>query len=149
MSKPAVIGIVVFVIIVLAGGGILLAKNSSSNANKTDTSASMNMDTTSTNSTDSTSNDSNNLNPTATDAVTIENFAFNPANITVKKGTTVTWTNKDSSPHTVIETDGQTGPNSGDLATGKTFTFTYNTVGTFKYHCSIHSSMTGTVTVTE
>lgn len=84
----------------------------------------------------------------ATDSVSITNFAFNPGNITVKKGTTVTWTNKDAVAHTVTETDGQTGPKSGDLNQGQSYSFTFNTVGTFKYDCSIHPYMTGTVTVT-
>lgn len=84
-----------------------------------------------------------------TDKVTIKNLAFSPANITVKKGTTVTWTNQDSTAHTVTETDGQDGPNSGNLAKGQSYSFTFNTVGTFKYDCSIHTYMTGTVTVTE
>jgi plastocyanin len=76
-------------------------------------------------------------------------MAFSPADITVKKGTTVTWTNQDSVAHTVVETDGQDGPKSNDLNNGQSYTFTYNTVGAFKYHCSIHPMMTGTVTVTE
>jgi plastocyanin len=87
--------------------------------------------------------------PSATSSVTIQNFAFSPAAITVKKGTTVTWTNKDSTTHTVTETDGQKGPDSGNLANGKTYSFTFDTVGTFKYHCAIHPDMLGTVTVTE
>lgn len=87
--------------------------------------------------------------PQATNKVTIANFAFSPANITVKKGTTVTWTNQDSIAHTVTETDGKSGPNSSDLAKGKSYSFTYNTAGTFKYNCSIHPEMVGTVTVTE
>jgi len=74
---------------------------------------------------------------------------FSPASITVKKGTAVTWTNKDAVTHTVTENDEQKGPDSGDLASGKTYSFTYDTVGTFKYHCAIHPNMTGTVTVTE
>lgn len=85
----------------------------------------------------------------ATDKVTISNFAFSPANITVKKGTTVTWTNQDSASHTVMETDGQPGPASSTIANGQSYTFTYNSVGTFHYHCSIHHQMVGTVTVTQ
>ncbi len=89
-------------------------------------------------------------NPSANaNSVTIENFAFSPASITVKKGTAVTWANKDNTSHTVTETDGQKGPDSGNMANGKNYSFTYDSVGTFKYHCSIHPSMTGTVTVTE
>lgn len=90
-----------------------------------------------------------NENEQATDKVTIKDMAFSPANITVKKGTTVTWTNEDSIGHTVSETDGQQGPNSRTLDKGQTYTFTYNTVGTFKYDCSIHPNMLGTVTVTD
>ena len=84
-----------------------------------------------------------------TNKVTIKDFAFSPANITVKKGTTVTWTNQDSTAHTVTETDGKDGPGSGNLDQGKSYSFTFNTVGTFSYDCSIHPSMTGKVTVTE
>jgi plastocyanin len=87
--------------------------------------------------------------PVAASSVTIQDFAFSPSAITVKKGATVTWTNKDSAAHTVTETDSQDGPKSGDLESGKSYSFTFNTVGTFHYHCSIHPSMTGTVTVTE
>jgi len=146
MSKSATIGVVVFVLIVLAGGGVLLAKHHSNNSTaSTNSTSNMNMNN---HSTSSQSNSSSSA-PTATDMVTIKDMAFSPASITVKKGTTVTWTNNDAIAHTVTETDGQTGPNSGDLAPGKTYTFTYNTAGTFKYHCSIHPSMTGTVTVTE
>lgn len=87
--------------------------------------------------------------PTTSSTVTIQNFAFSPATIEVKKGTTVTWTNNDSVTHTVTETDGQAGPKSGELDPGKSYSFTYNSVGTFKYDCSIHTSMTGSVTVVE
>jgi plastocyanin len=90
-----------------------------------------------------------NQTPQATNSVTIQNMAFSPANISVKKGTTVTWTNQDSVGHTVTETDGKTGPSSSTLNQGSTYSFTYNEVGTFNYHCSIHTYMTGTVTVTQ
>lgn len=85
----------------------------------------------------------------AADKVTIDGFAFSPASITVKKGTTVTWTNQDGAAHTVVETDGQNGPNSDRLEKGQSYSFTYTATGTYKYHCSIHPDMTGTVTVTE
>ena len=87
--------------------------------------------------------------PESASTVTIQNFAFSPAPIEVKKGTPVTWTNKDSVTHTVTETDGQTGPKSSELDPGKSYSFTYNSVGTFKYDCSIHISRTGSVTVVE
>lgn len=86
--------------------------------------------------------------PTSTNAVSIQSMAFSPSSITVKKGTTVTWNNNDSVPHTVTESDGQTGPGSQTLNPGQTYSFTFNGTGTFPYHCTIHSFMTGTVTVT-
>lgn len=79
------------------------------------------------------------------DAVSIANLSFEPAAITVSVGTTVTWTNTDSASHTVTADDGSF--KSDTLATGATFSQTFATAGTFAYHCSIHSSMTGTVTV--
>jgi plastocyanin len=82
----------------------------------------------------------------AGDQVTIDNFAFAPATLTVKAGTTVTWTNKDEEPHTVAASDGSF--HSPGMGTGATFTHTFATAGTFDYVCSIHPSMHGTVVVT-
>lgn len=76
-------------------------------------------------------------------AVTIANFAFNPADVTVKVGQSVTWTNNDTTTHTVTGADFDSGP----LAPGATYSHTFGTAGTFDYHCSIHTSMTGKVTV--
>lgn len=81
--------------------------------------------------------------------VSIQNFSFSPASLTVKKGTTVTWTNHDDIAHTVIESDNKVGPGSSLLAKDQTYSFTYNEIGTFAYKCSVHPSMTGSVTVTE
>jgi plastocyanin len=78
-------------------------------------------------------------------AVSIANFAFAPASMTVAVGTTVTWTNTDSAGHTVTADDGSF--KSDKLGTGATFSQTFTKAGTFAYHCSIHSSMTGTITV--
>lgn len=79
-------------------------------------------------------------------AVEIKDTAFNPATITVKAGDKVTWTNNDSFAHTVTLDDNSV--DSGNLAGGATFDNTFATAGTFAYHCKIHSSMHGTVTVT-
>lgn len=92
---------------------------------------------------------SDQLAPQQTDKVTIDDMAFNPARISVKKGTTVTWTNRDSVAHNVNETDGKAGPASSLLSTGDSYSFTYNQAGSFEYFCSIHPQMTGTVIVTE
>ena len=77
--------------------------------------------------------------------VVMKNLAFDPATVTIAVGGTVTWTNEDSTTHTVTADNGEF--NSGDLANGATFSFTFDTAGTFAYHCSIHPSMTGTVVV--
>jgi plastocyanin len=78
--------------------------------------------------------------------VSIKGFAFNPAQISVKVGDTVTWTNNDDTTHTVTASDGSF--DSGNLDTGKTFSQTFTTAGTFSYICSIHTGMKATVTVT-
>jgi plastocyanin len=82
---------------------------------------------------------------TNTNGVTIANFAFAPASITVAPGQTVTWTNKDSTMHTVTEDKGVW--DSKKLAVGATFQNTFDQAGTFTYHCAIHLSMHGTVVV--
>src|SRR4051812_18433560 len=78
-------------------------------------------------------------------AVTIANFSFAPSTLEVPVGTTVTWTNNDSTNHTATADDGSF--DSKPISSGQTFTQTFSTAGTFKYHCSIHPAMTGTVTV--
>jgi plastocyanin/predicted lipoprotein with Yx(FWY)xxD motif len=82
--------------------------------------------------------------PTAA-AVHIARYAFGPAALTVKVGATVTWTNKDGPSHTVTADHGTF--NSGDIATGGTFKKTFSKAGTYTYHCSIHPSMSGSITV--
>lgn len=78
--------------------------------------------------------------------VTIEGFAFEPTEIEVAAGDTVTWTNQDSAPHTVKDS-GDLFPESDDLAQGDTFSFTYDEPGEYPYICGIHQYMKGTVTV--
>ena len=89
-----------------------------------------------------------------TQAVTIDtpsgSFGFEPATITVKVGTTVTWTNMTGAPHTVTSDDGKTfdsGINTPIAANGGTFSFTFTKAGTFTYHCQIHPFMKATVIV--
>jgi plastocyanin len=78
-------------------------------------------------------------------AVAIKDFAFSPATATAAAGSKVTWTNSDTTAHTVTFDDGSA--DSGNLAPGSTFDHTFATAGTFAYHCTIHSQMKGTVTV--
>jgi plastocyanin len=78
-------------------------------------------------------------------AVSIDNFTFNAPVVTVKRGTTVTWTNGDDIPHTVVSRDGVF--KSKVLDSGDRFSFTFAKPGQFRYFCSIHPRMTGTVIV--
>jgi amicyanin len=84
--------------------------------------------------------------PVATDAVHIKNFAFSPATITVKAGSTVVWTNDDAIQHDVTFDGG--GITSSVLNHNDTFSHTFPTAGTYHYICSIHPFMHGTVIVT-
>ena len=128
-------GVIVALVVVLVAAGAV-AWSMSNKSKDEDTNASGN------------NNSSSQNESVATTSVDIKDMAFSPATITVKKGSTVTWTNKDGVSHTV------TGDESGNmdsetLAEGDTYQFTFNEVGTFDYHCNFHSGMTGKVVVTE
>lgn len=84
--------------------------------------------------------------PGATVAATIVDFAFNPPELTVAPGTTVVWTNSGKAPHTVTASDGSF-KSDGTLASGATFTHTFDAAGTFAYTCLVHASMKATVVV--
>jgi len=84
---------------------------------------------------------------TASAVVTINNFAFAPATLTVAPGTKVTWHNKDEEPHTVLSADGGKTFKSDALDTDDKFSFTFVKPGTYKYFCSIHPHMIGTIVV--
>ena len=80
--------------------------------------------------------------------VNIKDFAFNPNTLMVKTGTTVTWVNLDSAPHTIASDPGSpVAFSSGSLSTGASYQFTFSQPGTFGYHCAIHPKMTGTIVV--
>ena len=89
----------------------------------------------------------------ATSAVTkvgMKNIQFTPKTVTVKKGTTVEWTNDDSVNHDVTKSTGP-GPNfssgSGNLGAGDTYKVTFKTAGTVKYRCTVHPGMAGSIVV--
>jgi plastocyanin len=136
----ALVIVVAAVIAITAGGNDTNQKQTTAPVNNTPAQ--------STSSNASTENDNKSTNTNANNKVTISNFAFSPATIAVKKGAEVTWTNNDSVTHTVTDDSG-TGPDSGNLSPGQSYNFTFNSVGTFNYHCALHSSMHGTVTVTD
>ena len=77
-------------------------------------------------------------------AVKIGNFTFGPQDLKVKAGTTVTWTNEDDIPHTVVSVNNF---RSKPLDSEDKFSFTFTTPGTYKYFCSLHPHMTGTIVV--
>lgn len=83
----------------------------------------------------------------APDGVTIANFAFSPTPLTVAPGTKVTWSNTDEEPHTVTSADGGKTFKSPALDTDDKFSFTFGKPGIYKYFCSIHPRMVGTVIV--
>jgi plastocyanin len=77
--------------------------------------------------------------------VKIDNFSFGPATVTVPAGTTVTWTNRDDIPHTVVSDDKVF--KSKVMDTDEKFSFTFEKPGTYGYFCSVHPKMTGKVVV--
>ncbi len=100
-------------------------------------------------------NNNYSTNPTPTspaqNEVLMQSSKFVPANLTITKGTKITWTNKDSYDHTV--TSGTPGHptglfDSGNIAAGGTFNYTFDSTGTYQYYCRIHADiMQGTITV--
>jgi plastocyanin len=76
--------------------------------------------------------------------VTIDNFTFAPAELTVKVGTTVTFTNHDDIPHTIVSAGKF---RSKTLDTDNSFSFTFTAAGDYKYFCSLHPHMTGMIKV--
>ncbi|HEX7259654.1 MAG TPA: plastocyanin/azurin family copper-binding protein [Candidatus Saccharimonadia bacterium] len=98
-----------------------------------------------------TSKQAGTIQPADDKSVVIQNYTFNPNPLKVKKGTTVTWTNTDTAKHNVEVDDGQPagGPNGPLFGKNETYQFTFANAGIFKYHCSPHPYMHGSVEVTE
>lgn len=85
--------------------------------------------------------------PNSKVAVKIQMYAFSPAALTITQGTTVTWTNYDTAPHTVTVSSGPVTFSSPELEKGQSFTYTFTTPGTYSYYCAVHPDMTATVIV--
>lgn len=79
--------------------------------------------------------------------VQMASFAFVPANIEVPVGTTVTWTNQDTAPHTVTFRDDAL-KSSSILRQGESYSYTFTKPGTYTYYCTVHPTMTAQVVVT-
>lgn len=155
--KKSTLAILIAVVAILTIGGIILA-SSGNDSDQTDTTTETQTIPTNSLGSDSTNNtDTNNTagttpddNQTAASEIEIENFAFTPNNITVKKGTTVTWTNKDSTRHDVTPDEKTAEFKASELLDkDESYSVTFNTSGTYTYFCSLHPYMKGTVTVTE
>ena len=80
-------------------------------------------------------------------AVSIDNFKFTPATLTVAAGTTVTWVNHDDVPHTVTSKGEAPVFDSGALDTDEKFSFTFSKPGSYPYYCKVHTHMKGVVIV--
>jgi plastocyanin len=149
MKKYWPIAAVVIAIVVVVGLALANKNDSSSPAStNTNTSPPPTSSTEHSESMNPTTPPASTSQPSSTDSVTISNFSFAPAEITVKKGTTVKWTNQDSVAHTVTADSGS-GPNSELLEQGESYNFTFDTAGTFAYHCKPHPNMKAKVIVTE
>ncbi len=86
----------------------------------------------------------------APNTVQIKGYAFTPQKIKIKKGTTITWENFDLAPHTVTVDDlNKKGPQSKTFGKGEKFSYTFDTIGTYPYHCEPHPYMKAIVEVTE
>ena len=77
-------------------------------------------------------------------SIMIDNFTFEPAQLTVKVGTTVTWKNRDDIPHSVVSAGKF---RSKTLDTDDSYSFTFTAAGDYRYFCSLHPHMTGTIKV--
>ena len=78
--------------------------------------------------------------------VSIDNFSFGPQMLTVKAGTTVTWTNRDDIPHGIASSNNAF-KKSGALDTDESYSFTFTTPGTYQYFCYLHPHMVGSIVV--
>jgi len=78
-----------------------------------------------------------------------DDMKFDPEDLTINVGDTVNWTNNDGMGHTATSTDGPASFDSGNIAAGATWSFTFTEAGTYNYKCDYHSSMTASITVVE
>ena len=135
------ITIIVVVVIVLLGVGILKISKESNESYVEPNSTTANRDASSNNTA---------VTVQETNMITYKGFAIVQKSIKVKKGTTVTWTNEDSAKHDVTPDKETDEFKASELfGKGETHSATFNTVGTYTYHCSPHPYMKGTIDVVE
>lgn len=143
MNKKAII--ILLIAIIIIGGAVYFLRQPKSGQNiAPNTPSASTGDSLPQSSTDNTKVSSQNYN------IVIENFLFNPAELDIKKGDTVIWTNQDSAPHNILESATQSSKisfQSEILSKGQNFSFTFNDAGTFNYICGIHPYMKGKIVV--
>lgn len=149
--KKSIIGVVIALIVI---GGIAAATMTNKPAKTTNTSTTPTTPapatTPSQNPVNNQTTTTNTEVPAATANVTIKNSAYTPAQITVKVGTKVTWTQEDSLRHDVAPDNSSSDFTGSELLSkGESYSFTFTKAGTYSYHCTPHPFMKGTVTVTE
>lgn len=139
MSSKVIIGVII--VLILVGGGFYVWHKQSEKQAGTSIQQ-MNMPTQSQKSSNSAANTAK---PSAKNAVTIRNFAFSPAKITIKAGQSVIWTNEDSVGHSATADDNSW--DTGVLPQGQSKSITFAKAGTYTYHCSVHPNMKAEVIV--
>jgi len=144
MKTGSIIGIVVIIAIVLGALVFILTSNPFMQGTQTNQPNSGNNQITPP-STTALSQTATPLTP-RTYNIEIKDFAFSPASLTINKGDTVIWTNKDSVPHPVTSDSGNE-LNSGTLSQGQTYSHTFSAAETFFYHCSVHPMMKAKIIV--
>lgn len=154
--KKGIVGVVIALVAIGAVVGVVVANNTddnkATNSAQTSTPSTSNQ---SSNSSELSNNDnssnSNSVSSKASEAsVEISNFNFSPATLTIKKGTKVTWTNKDDVDHNVApDSESDNFEGSELLSKGQSYSFTFDTPGTYTYHCTPHPQMQATIIVTE
>lgn len=150
-----IIGAVLAVVALAGIAGVVLANQSEKNSTPTSTVSTNDSAHEGMNNTDTLNQNSSQSSAGAEDltgqnevAIDITNFEFTKKDIRVSKGTTVTWTNRDKDRHNAFsEQDG--GPKGELLSQGESYSFTFDTIGTFDYICEPHPYMKGKVTVVE
>jgi plastocyanin len=141
--KKGIIAAVVVVVVAIAAWYAFANKNSNNNSSLYGNNNSSNTQSPANN---TNANSQSSSTPEQQGKISIQNMMFTPSQITIAKGGEVTWTNNDSTAHTVTsDTGNELG--SGDIQPGSTYSHTFNQTGSFQYHCSIHPSMRGTIVV--
>ncbi len=145
--KKSILFISIALIIIIIVGAFYFLKTPSQQEMNTNTQDNTPQDNSQTHETNTQENSQPQIvtTPSKTD-VMISGYSFSTSPITINAGTSVVWTNKDSTPHTVTSDSGSE-LSSGSLSRDASYAHTFSTPGTYKYHCTFHPGMKGTIIV--